>query len=109
MGSFGIISVSELKAKQDAGQQFRLIDVREPREYRFANIPAAELKPLGEIQSWAPELPDKDEEIIVYCHHGMRSERAAAFLAHIGFTNVSNLIGGIDDWSIRVDPSVPRY
>jgi adenylyltransferase/sulfurtransferase len=109
MGSFGIISAAEVKAKRDAGEQFRLIDVREPREHRVANIAGAELRPLGEIQNWASELPDRNEQIILYCHHGMRSERAASFLARIGFTNVSNLVGGIDEWSQRVDPSVPRY
>ncbi|HZN11235.1 MAG TPA: rhodanese-like domain-containing protein, partial [Blastocatellia bacterium] len=48
-------------------------------------------------------------EIVLHCHHGMRSEQASAFLARQGFTNVKNMIGGIDAWSARVDPSVPRY
>lgn len=109
MSSFGIVTVAEVKAKQDAGEQFRLIDVREPHEHRVAHLAGAELRPLGQIQTWAQELPDKDEQIVLHCHHGMRSERAAAFLARLGFTNVSNMIGGIDEWSIQVDPSVPRY
>lgn len=109
MGSFGIITTTEVKAKLDAGEHVRLIDVREPREHRVAKIAGAELRPLGEIQNWASELPDRDEQIILHCHHGMRSERAASVLARLGFTNVSNMIGGIDDWSIQVDPSVPRY
>jgi len=109
MSTFGIITVLELKAKIDAGETFRLIDVREPREHRVSSIAGAELRPLGEIQNWADSLPDKNEEIILHCHHGMRSERAASYLAHLGFTNVKNLVGGIDDWSITVDPDVPRY
>lgn len=109
MASFGIVTTKEVKAKQDAGEHFRLIDVREPREYRTASIAGSELRPLGQIQVWATELPDKDEQIILHCHHGMRSERAASYLAHLGFTNVSNMAGGIDDWSIQVDRSVPRY
>ena len=109
MSSFGIITPTEVKAKQDAGDRFRLIDVREPREHRVANIAGAELMPLGEIQTWATGLTDKNEEIILYCHHGMRSERAASYLAHLGFTNTRNMLGGIDEWSLRVDPSVPRY
>lgn len=109
MPNYGIINVTELKAKQDAGDKFRLIDVREPSEHHHASIPGAELKPLGQITQWMQELTDKDEELILHCHHGMRSDRACQFLAAQGFTNLRNLIGGIDDWSLQVDPSVPRY
>lgn len=104
----GIISVEELKAKQEAGETFRLIDVREPHEYQYCRIPGAELKPLGQIAQWWTEL-DPQEEIIMQCHHGMRSQRACMLLAGQGFTNVKNLAGGIDAWSLQVDPSVPRY
>jgi rhodanese-related sulfurtransferase len=106
---YGIISVEDLKAKIDAKENFRLIDVREPSEYRTAKIEGAELKPLGQISQWAAELTNKDEEIILHCHHGMRSDRACQFLASQGFTKVNNLSGGIDEWSLRVDASVPRY
>lgn len=109
MTPFGVITVGEVKAKMDAGEQFRLIDVREPREYRTCSIPGAELKPLGQIGQWIAELPDRDEEIVLHCHHGMRSERAAGFLAQQGFTNVKNMIGGIEAWSLHVDPTVTRY
>ncbi|HEY7182133.1 MAG TPA: rhodanese-like domain-containing protein [Blastocatellia bacterium] len=109
MANYGVITAEELKAKQDAGEKFRLIDVREPSEYRTAMIAGSELKPLGQIPNWANELVDKDEEIVLHCHHGMRSDRACQYLAAQGFTNVKNLIGGIDDWSLKVDPSVPRY
>lgn len=106
---FGIISVTELKTKMDAGEKFRLIDVRETSEYNLARIAGAELKPLGQIQQWARELPDRDEEIIVHCHHGMRSARACAYLSQQGFTNLKNLTGGIAAWSQQVDPAVPQY
>jgi rhodanese-related sulfurtransferase len=106
---YGIISVEDLKAKIDAKENFRLIDVREPSEYRTAKIEGAELKPLGQISQWAAELTNKDEEIVLHCHHGMRSDRACQFLASQGFTKVKNLSGGIDEWSLRVDASVPRY
>lgn len=106
---FGIISVTELKAKLDAGEKFRLIDVREASEYNLARIAGAELKPLGQIQHWARELPDRDEEIIVHCHHGIRSARACEYLAQQGFTNLKNLTGGIAAWSQQVDPAVPQY
>lgn len=106
---YGTITVEELKAKNDAGDMFRLIDVREPSEHSVAKIEGAELKPLGQIMQWAAELPDKNEEIVLHCHHGMRSDRACQYLAAQGFTNIKNLIGGIDDWSLKIDASVPRY
>jgi adenylyltransferase/sulfurtransferase len=109
MANYGIITAEELKAKKDAGEKFRLIDVREPSEYQAAKIEGSELKPLGQIPNWANELADKNEDIVLHCHHGMRSDRACQYLAAQGFTNVKNLIGGIDEWSMRVDPSVPRY
>jgi rhodanese-related sulfurtransferase len=109
MANYGVITVEELKARRDAGEKFRLIDVREESEYRTAKIEGSELKPLGQIANWANELADKGEEIVLHCHHGMRSDRACQYLAAQGFTNVKNLIGGIDEWSLKVDPSVPRY
>ncbi len=109
MPTYGTLTVEELKAKRDAGERFRLIDVREPHEHHHAAISGAELKPLGQIPQWMRDLPDRDEEIVLHCHHGMRSDRACQFLAGQGFSNVKNLIGGIDEWSLKVDPSVPRY
>ncbi|MBO0862615.1 MAG: rhodanese, partial [Chloracidobacterium sp.] len=74
-----------------------------------AKIEGSELKPLGQIPNWVNELTNKDEPIILHCHHGTRSDRACQYLAAQGFTNVKNLTGGIDEWSLNVDPSVPRY
>ena len=104
-----MITVEELKARLDSGVKCRIIDVREPSEYRIARIEGAELKPLGEIMRWMQELEEKDEEIILMCHHGMRSDRACQFLSAHGFSRVINLRGGIDSWSAGVDPGVPRY
>ena len=56
---------------------------------------------------WMQDL-DREEEIVLHCHHGMRSEQASAFLARQGFTNIKNMLGGIDAWSAQVDASVPR-
>ena len=109
MPAFGTMTVEELKAKMDQGEKLRLIDVREQREYNTAHIEGAELKPLGQIMQWSTELPEKTEQIVLHCHHGGRSGRACQLLAQQGFTNVSNLQGGIDAWSQRVDPKVPRY
>lgn len=85
-----------------------LIDVREPNEYRFCHIEGAQLKPLGDIEDWAREL-DKETEIVLQCHSGMRSGQATAYLRRLGFKHVANLRGGIDAWSVMVDPDVPRY
>jgi len=109
MPTIPVITVEQLNAKLDAGETPRIIDVREPSEYSIARIPHAELKPLGQILQWAQELGNLEQEIILHCHHGMRSHRAAEFLAANGFTNVYNLSGGIDAWSTRIDPSVSRY
>lgn len=109
MASFGTITVEEVKAKIDRGDKFRLIDVREPQEYRLCRIEGSELRPLGQIMQWMGDLVDRDEEIIIHCHHGMRSERACDFLSRQGFTNVKNMTGGIDEWSTRIDPQVTRY
>ncbi len=106
---FGIISATELSSKLASGAPCRLIDVREPSEYDLARINGAELNPLGQIMQWAQQLPDKDEEIVLHCHHGMRSARACEYLAQQGFTNLHNLTGGIDAWSRQVDPTVPLY
>jgi rhodanese-related sulfurtransferase len=109
MPDFSTITVEEVDARRKTGDKFRLIDVREPGEFRVAHIDGAELKPLGQILQWMSELTDKDEDIVLHCHHGMRSEQASSFLSRQGFTRVSNMAGGIEAWSARIDPSVPRY
>ncbi|MBL9134682.1 MAG: hypothetical protein JNK85_02390 [Verrucomicrobiales bacterium] len=88
----------------------RLLDVREPEEHAFAAIPQSVLIPLGELPMRLDELEDwKPSEIVVYCHHGIRSMHAIAILRRAGFERLANLRGGIDRWSTDVDPSVPRY
>jgi adenylyltransferase/sulfurtransferase len=102
------IDVHELKKRLDAGSPCILLDVREEFEFELARIEGARLIPLGELPSRSQEL-DKGSEIFVYCHSGLRSERAAEFLRSNGFTRVTNVIGGIDAWSVEIDPTVPRY
>lgn len=109
MAEYEIITVDELKALIDSESKCRIIDVREPSEFRVARIEGAELKPLGQIMAWMQELSDKEEELVLMCHHGMRSDRACQFLASQGFTKIRNLRGGIDAWSLQIDPGVPRY
>jgi len=101
------ISVEALKAKLDNGGKVFLLDVREPMEYQIANLDGY-LIPLRQLPQRLHELPS-DEEIIVYCHTGNRSARAVEFLYDNGFKNVKNLVGGIEAWSRRIDPKVPRY
>jgi rhodanese-related sulfurtransferase len=103
------VTPSQVKARLDQGETIRLIDVREPNEHAIAHIEGAELMPLSRAQSWINTL-SPDEEIVVFCHMGGRSQQVAQYLVNqLGFTNVANMVGGIDDWSLQVDPNVPRY
>jgi rhodanese-related sulfurtransferase len=91
-----------------AGDRFRFIDVREPQEYAVARVDEAELLPLTRFHEWIDTL-EPDEEIVVMCHHGIRSANVCLYLARNGFEKVFNLEGGIDLWSIDADETVPRY
>ncbi len=102
------IDVNELKRKIDAKDDFYLLDVREPNEFKIGRIPGSTLIPLGEVPQRFQEIP-KDKEIVVHCKMGGRSAKAAAFLRQQGFKTVKNLKGGITDWSDKIDPSVPKY
>jgi sulfur-carrier protein adenylyltransferase/sulfurtransferase len=102
------IAVRELQRRMNSGQPFILLDVREPFEFEMARIEGANLIPLGELPARWQEL-DREKEIFVFCHSGMRSERAADFLRSTGFSKVANVAGGIDAWSEEIDPEVPRY
>lgn len=86
-----------------------LLDVRERPEASFAALPGSVLIPLGELPDRLGELPDPTRSIVVYCHHGVRSARALEVLEKAGFTRARHLTGGIDAWSVKVDPEMPRY
>lgn len=90
-----------------------LVDCRRPDEWDVARIRGAVLLPLWEIEQRAAELETEDgsrnRPIIVHCHHGVRSMKAAGTLRAMGFTDVRSMAGGIDLWSIDVDQGVPRY
>ena len=103
------ITPTELKARLDRGDTFRLIDVREPDEWALGHLPKAELIPLSQFQQRGPAELSPEESIVLYCHHGMRSGRAQGFLKARGFTDVLNLTGGIDAWSLEVDATMKRY
>ncbi len=102
------ISVAELAKKHKAGEDFILLDVREPDELAIASIPWALAIPMGDVPVRYEELP-KDKPIAVLCHGGTRSGRVTKFLNENGYPNAVNVAGGIRDWSITIDPSVPEY
>jgi rhodanese-related sulfurtransferase len=85
-----------------------LVDVREPWEHQRAHIEGAKLIPLGTIPANLQQIEGADH-IILYCHHGMRSLDAAAWLRQQGVTGAQSMSGGIDRWTTEVDPLVPRY
>lgn len=104
------VSPAEVKTRLDHGEDFLLLDVREPDEYETACIAKARLLPMSELADKIAELAAwKDKPIVAYCHKGGRSLQVANWLAKQGFTSVQSLAGGIDAWSTEVDPSVPRY
>ena len=104
------ISVEDLKAKLDRKEDFVFLDVREPFEHQIAKIKGAKLITLGQLENHLAELEGvKDKEVVAHCHHGGRSRRALEFLKSKGFKKLKNVAGGIDAWSLNVDPAVPRY
>lgn len=100
---------AEVRARWSGGETGPvLIDVRNPEELSLASIPGALNVPTGDIPSRLPHL-DPDRETIVFCHHGIRSAKVAAYLQQMGFTDVKSMRGGIDAWAAEIDPAVPRY
>ena len=102
------VTVEQLKSKMDRGDDFFLLDVREPNEYQICRIDGSKLIPLGELAQRTGEL-DKNREMIVHCKMGGRSAKAVSLLQERGFNRVSNLKGGILAWIDRVDPSQTKY
>jgi rhodanese-related sulfurtransferase len=95
-----------------ADTPLQLIDVREPQEIAIAALPKFQVFPLSQSAQWMTTLPtqlDPLAETYVICHHGMRSAQMCQWLIQQGFTNVKNIAGGIDAYSLVVDPSIPRY
>ncbi len=104
------MTVFELKAKWDRKDDFLLLDVREPFENQIAKIPGSRLIPVGELSQHLEELAAyKEKEIVAHCKSGGRSSRACEILLQNGFKKVWNVVGGITEWSNKIDPSVPKY
>jgi rhodanese-related sulfurtransferase len=110
------LSVQDVQQKLDDSASFLWIDVREPEEHEIARIDHDEVVylPLShlaqeQLEALPAEASDKDAEIIIFCHHGMRSAQVVAWLSQQGWTNVWNMSGGIAAWAEQVDPSVGTY
>jgi rhodanese-related sulfurtransferase len=103
------ITPDELKRKIAAGQSLRLVDVREPWEYQTCRIEGSALIPMNSIPQHLNSLDDDGDPIVVICHHGVRSLSVVNWLRRQGVEDCRSLAGGIDLWSILIDPAVPRY
>jgi len=101
------ITPEELKARLDRGEDVFILDVREPHEYQICNL-RGYLIPVNELPKRVNEL-DSSREMVVHCKLGGRSKKAVEFLRQAGFRKMKNLVGGVDAWAQRVDPSMPRY
>jgi adenylyltransferase/sulfurtransferase len=102
------LSPQELAARLESDCKPTVLDVREQWEYDIAHLPSSRLVPLSELQMTVATL-DKDGDYVVICHSGMRSDMAAQWMQAQGFSRVANLAGGIEAWSLTVDPTTPRY
>nr|WP_162661585.1 molybdopterin-synthase adenylyltransferase MoeB [Tuwongella immobilis] len=105
---FADLTVEQLKARMDAGENLFVLDVRNPEELAICRIAGTTVIPLPQLPERLYEL-DKDREIIVHCKSGMRSAKAKGFLREQGFRSVRNVMGGILAWADRIDPNMPKY
>ena len=104
------IHPEELAAKLQTGETVYLVDVRQPWENEYCRLAESVLIPLGELHSRLDEItPPEGALVVVYCHHGIRSMSGASILMQAGHEKVASLAGGIEAWSVLVDPKVPRY
>lgn len=104
------VNCAQVKSRLDAGDKFVLLDCREPDEHQTVCIEQAQLLPMSEIQNRLAELElHRLDDVIVHCHHGGRSLRVANWLRQQGFDKAQSMSGGIDQWALEIDPSLPRY
>ena len=102
------LTPAELKQRLDRGEKVLLVDVREPWEFDMCRIEGAKLIPMGQIPANLQSL-DVDDDVVCYCHHGIRSLDVAVWLRNQGVATARSLAGGIERWSQEIDPQVPRY
>lgn len=104
------IDCRAVKARLDAGDALVLLDCRERDEYDLVRLTSARLVPMSELPQRVGEIDElRESEIVVYCHHGVRSRQVANWLRGQGFAHVLSLAGGIDRWSQEIDATLPRY
>jgi rhodanese-related sulfurtransferase len=105
------ITPQEVRRRLDAGEKLALIDVREPHEFQLARIEGAELVPMRTVPAELSRLDERadDAALIVFCHHGVRSLNVVHWLREQGVGACQSMAGGIDRWSLEIDPGVPRY
>ena len=105
------VTPQEVKRRLDAGEKIHLIDVRELSEWNQTRIEGAELVPMNTVPARLQHLEAKADEgtLVVFCHHGVRSLQVVNWLREQGIAASESMAGGIERWSLEVDPSVPRY
>jgi rhodanese-related sulfurtransferase len=103
------IDPAEVKRRLDSGEAVRMLDVREPFEHQQASIQGAELIPMRAVPQSLDKLRTGDGLLVVFCHHGMRSLQIVEWLRRQGVENCTSMAGGINRWSLEIDPAVPRY
>jgi len=105
------VTPGEVKLRLEQHEAICLLDVREPFEYQLARIEGSELIPMGSVPASLQSLESKADEatIIVICHHGVRSLSVVSWLRRQGVEACQSLQGGIDRWSLEIDPTIPRY
>jgi rhodanese-related sulfurtransferase len=105
------VAPRDVRERQARGEKLTLIDVREPGEFAVARIDGSELIPMGSIPAALQHLDALSDEgtLVVFCHHGVRSLSVVNWLRQQGVEGCQSMAGGIDRWSLEIDPSVPRY
>jgi len=103
------ITPQEVKQRLDSSEKLRLVDVREPFEFSQAHIEGSDLIPMRSVPPALASLAEETAPLIFFCHHGMRSLQVASWLREQGVDSSRSMEGGIDRWSLEIDPTVPRY
>jgi rhodanese-related sulfurtransferase len=104
------ISVQDVKRLRESGEDFLFIDCRDAAERTICAIEGTRLIPMAELPDRLAELTaSKDRRVVVHCHHGGRSLRAASFLRQQGVGRAQSMSGGIDQWALEIEPGMPRY
>ena len=103
------MTVTELQQRlKESSNNFVLVDVREPWELEVCSFPDALEIPMGQVPARVDEI-NPDQDVIIVCHHGIRSQRVAYYLQNVGFENLFNVRGGIDAWAREIDPAMAKY